>query len=192
MLPIVWLIITSFSDQMGPSASFIPKKWTFNNYVRLITDDSFPYWRWFLNTLFVAIVSCVISTLFVFMTSYTLSRLRFKWRKKFLNIGLILGMFPGFMSMAAIYAIIEWIGLSQSLFALILVYCAGAAMGYQISKGFFDTIHIHLMRLLLLMVLIKTPSSGELFLPLSKPILVYTALTTFTALGLTLYSSAIS
>lgn len=97
LLPIVWLVITSFSEQMGPSASFIPKKWTFNNYVRLITDESFPYWRWFLNTLFVAIVSCVISTLFVLMTSYTLSRLRFKWRKKFLNIGLILGMFPGFM-----------------------------------------------------------------------------------------------
>lgn len=179
LLPIVWLVITSFSDQMGPSASFIPKKWTFNNYVRLITDESFPYWRWFLNTLFVAIVSCVISTLFVLMTSYTLSRLRFKWRKKFLNIGLILGMFPGFMSMAAIYAIIEWIGLSQSLFALILVYCAGAAMGFQISKGFFDTISHSLDEAATIDGANKNTIFWRIILPLSKPILVYTALTTF-------------
>ena len=171
LLPIVWLVITSFSDQLGPSASFIPKKWTFQNYVNLVTDESFPYWRWFLNTLFVAVISCAISTLFIFMTSYTLSRLRFKWRKRFLNIGLILGMFPGFMSMAAVYAIIEWIGLSQSLFALILVYCAGAAMGYQISKGFFDTID----------GANKNTIFWKIILPLSKPILVYTALTTFIA-----------
>lgn len=179
LLPIVWLIITSFSAHQGPDSKFIPDEWTLDNYTRLFTDTSFPYWKWFLNTLFVAVVTCVVSTLFVFMTSYTLSRLRFKWRKKFLNIGLILGMFPGFMSMAAVYAIIEWIGLSQSLFALILVYCAGAAMGYQISKGFFDTISHSLDEAATIDGANKHTIFWKIILPLSKPILVYTALTTF-------------
>lgn len=178
LLPIVWLILTSFSAELGPQAHFIPKAWTFDNYINLGSSD-FPYWRWFFNTLFVAIISCVISTMFILMTSYTLSRLRFKWRKKFLNIGLILGMFPGFMSMAAVYAIIEWIGLSQSLFSLILVYSAGAAMGYQISKGFFDTISHSLDEAATIDGANKNTIFWRIILPLSKPILVYTALTTF-------------
>lgn len=178
LLPIVWLILTSFSGETGPQSHFIPKVWTFNNYVRL-GGEEFPYWRWFFNTLFVACISCVISTLFILMTSYTLSRLRFKWRKRFLNLGLILGMFPGFMSMAATYAIIEWIGLSQSLFALILVYSAGAAMGYQISKGFFDTISHSLDEAATIDGATKNTIFWRIILPLSKPILVYTALTTF-------------
>ncbi len=178
LLPIVWIILTSFSGESGPQSHFIPQKWTFDNYLNL-ANENFPYWRWFFNTLFVAIISCVISTLFVLMTSYTLSRLRFKWRKKFLNIGLILGMFPGFMAMAATYAIIEWIGLSQSLFALILVYSAGAGMGYQISKGFFDTISHSLDEAATIDGANKNTIFWRIILPLSKPILVYTALTTF-------------
>lgn len=179
LLPILWLVMTSFSGETGPQAHFIPKSWTFNNYINLFTSEDVPYGRWFLNTLFVAVISCVISTLFVLMTSYTLSRLRFKWRKRFLNIGLILGMFPGFMSMAAVYAIIEWIGLSQSLFALILVYSAGAAMGYQISKGFFDTIPRSLDEAATIDGANKNTIFWRIILPLSKPMIVYTALTTF-------------
>ncbi len=179
LLPVVWIIMTSFSGEEGPQSHFIPRVWTFQNYLNLGNNEDFPYWRWFANTLFVAIISCVISTLFVLMTSYALSRLRFKWRKRFLNIGLILGMFPGFMSMAATYAIIEWIGLSQSLFALILVYSAGAGLSYQISKGFFDTISRSLDEAATIDGANRNTIFWRIILPLSKPILVYTALTTF-------------
>ena len=124
-------------------------------------------------------LSCVISTLFILMVSYTLSRLRFKSRRKLLNLGLILGMFPGFMSMAATYSIMELFHLEGQLFALVIVYSAGAGLGYQVAKGFFDTIPRSLDEA----ARIDGATSNRIFwviiLPLSKPIIVYTALTTF-------------
>ena len=74
------------------------------------------------------------------MVSYAFSRLRFKARKKFMNVGMILGMFPGFMTMIAIYYLLKAMGLTQTLVALVICYSCGAGLGFQISKGFFDTI----------------------------------------------------
>ncbi len=177
---ILWLIIQSLREEKGASVAYIfPKTWTFNNYITLFTDEQYPFGKWFLNTFIVACLSCVISTLFVLMTSYALSRLRFKLRKKFMNLGLILGMFPGFMSMAAIYAIMSILGLSQNLFALVIVYSAGAALGFQISKGYFDTISRSLDEAARIDGATNFQIFYKILLPLTKPIIVYTALTTF-------------
>ena len=178
--PIVWLILQSFRGEPGITTSYLfPKQLTFDNYIRLFTDDQFPYGKWLLNTLIVAVCSCVISTLFILMVSYALSRLRFKSRKTFLNLGLVLGMFPGFMSMAAVYNIMDIFGLKQNLFALVIVYSAGAGLGYQISKGFFDTIPRSLDEAAKIDGATRNQIFWIIILPLSKPIVVYTALTTF-------------
>ena len=142
LLPIVWLIMQSFRGEGGATTNYIiPKIWTLDNYIKLFTETGlFNFPRWFMNTLFVAIISCILSTIIILLTSYAFSRLRFKLRVPMMNVVLILGMFPGFMSMTAVYHIIKAMGLAQSLYALILVYSGGAAMSYYISKGFFDTI----------------------------------------------------
>ena len=113
------------------------------------------------------------------MVSYTFSRLRFKSRKTFLNMGLILGMFPGFMSMVAVYAIMKVLGLTNSLIGLIIVYSAGAGLGYQVAKGFFDTIPHALDEAAKIDGATRHQIFWQIILPLSKPIIVYTALTTF-------------
>lgn len=138
VMPLAWLIMTSFRGETQVYIPYIfPKEWTFDNYIRLFTDTSVVnYPRWFLNTLVVAACSCVISTVAVLMVSYAFSRLRFKSRKKFLNIGMILGMFPGFMTMIAVYYLLKAMGLTQNLVSLIIVYSAGAALGYFIAKAF--------------------------------------------------------
>jgi len=196
LFPIIWLILTSFDGETGAvTRSLIPTNWSFNNYIKLFvqyeTDANgnevqvaadamqFPYMQWILNTLFVAVCSCVISTLLVLMVSYTFSRLRFKSRKTFLNMGLILGMFPGFMSMVAVYAIMKVLGLTNSLIGLIIVYSAGAGLGYQVAKGFFDTIPHALDEAAKIDGATRHQIFWQIILPLSKPIIVYTALTTF-------------
>ena len=142
ILPILWLILVSFRAEPGAYTAYIfPKTYTLNNYILLFTDTKlFDYPRWFMNTFIVAIITCAVSSIIVLLTSYALSRLRFKLRKPMMNVALVLGMFPGFMSMIAVYHILKAFGLTQSLFALVLVYSGGAALGYYISKGFFDTI----------------------------------------------------
>ena len=181
LLPIVWLIMSSFRKEPGAYTAFIiPKEVTLDNYTRLFTETTlFNYPRWFMNTLIVAIFSCIISTIIVLLTSYALSRLRFKMRKPMMNIALVLGMFPGFMSMIAIYHILKAFGLTQSLFALVLVYSGGAALGYYISKGFFDTIPKAIDESAMLDGASKNTIFWKITLPLSKPIVVYTILMAF-------------
>lgn len=183
ILPIVWLILVSFRAEPGAyTAYIIPKTFTLDNYKLLFTDTTlFNYPRWFMNTLIVAIVTCAVSTIIVLLTSYALSRLRFKLRKPMMNVALVLGMFPGFMSMIAVYHILKAFGLTQSLFALVLVYSGGAALGYYISKGFFDTIPKSIDESAMLDGASKNTIFWKITLPLSKPIVVYTILTSFIA-----------
>lgn len=181
ILPILWIILTSFRVEQGTYLPYFwPKGFSLDNYRRLFTDTSqFYFLRWFGNTFFVAICSCIISTFFVLSTSYTMSRLRFKLRKPFLNIALILGMFPGFMSMIAIYYILKGFGITQSLLALILVYSGGSGLGFYIAKGFFDTIPKALDEAAYLDGATKWQVFTKLTIPFSKPIIVYTILTSF-------------
>lgn len=179
--PLAYLVLHSFREEGYSSVSYLlPKQYSFNNYIKLFTDTTimnFP--RWFTNTLIVAIFSCIISTLAVMMVSYSFSRLRFKARRPLINIGMILGMFPGFMTMIAIYYLLKAMGLTQTLVALVICYSAGAGLGYQISKGFFDTIPRALDEAATIDGATKNQIFWKIILPMSKPIVVYTVLTSF-------------
>ncbi|MGN0462250.1 MAG: sugar ABC transporter permease [Ruminococcus sp.] len=179
--PLVWMVLHSFRAEGGSAVPYLmPETFSFKNYIELFTDTSllnFP--RWFLNTFVVACFSCVISTLSVLMVSYSFSRLRFKARKPLINIGMIIGMFPGFMTMIAIYYLLKAMGLTQTLPALVICYSAGAGIGFQISKGFFDTIPRALDEAATIDGATKNQIFWKIILPMSKPIVVYTVLTSF-------------
>ena len=183
ILPIVYLIILSFREEPGAYTTYLlPKSYTLQNYIQLFTDTSlFNYPRWFANTLLVAVCTCVISTVTILMISYCFSRLRFPSRKRLMNLGLIMGMFPGFMSMIAVYHLLKLVGLDQSLIALILVYSSASCLGYFIAKGFFDTIPKALDEAATIDGATRNQIFWKITLPLSKPIVAYTALTSFIA-----------
>lgn len=183
LFPIVWLIMQSFRGEQGAFTSYvIPKQWTLRNYTRLFTETKlFNFPRWFGNTFIVAVFTCIITTILVLLTGYAFSRLRFKMRKPLMNIILVLGMFPGFMSMVAIYHILKTFGLVQSLASLVLVYSGGAAMGYYIAKGFFDTIPRSIDEAAMIDGATKNQVFWKITLPMSKPIVVYTIMTSFIA-----------
>ncbi len=183
LLPILWLVITAFRAEPGAYTTYIlPKGYTLDNFTRLFTETSqFAFPRWYLNTLIVAVFTCLITTSLVLMISYAFSRLRFPTRKLFMNAGLILTMFPGFMSMIAVYHILKAIGLAKSLISLILVYSGGGALGYFIAKGFFDTIPRSLDEAATIDGANKNQIFWKIILPSSKPIVVYTAITAFIA-----------
>lgn len=184
LLPIVWVIITSFRDEKGAYfKTFIPKKWTFGNYIKLWTDTAnlnFP--QMFMNTFIIACFVCVISSFSVLAVAYTMSRLRFKLRKTFMNIAMIIGLFPGFMSMVATYYILKAFELTEGSMikvGLILVYSGGAGLGFYIAKGFFDTIPKALDEAATIDGATRFQIFTKITIPLSKPIIVYTILTSF-------------
>ena len=183
LVPVFWLVLSSFRAEKGAYTPYLwPKGFTFDNYIRLFTDTRlFNFPRWFMNTLFVAVCSCVITTILTLMVAYVYSRLRFKSRKGLMKISLVLGMFPGFMSMIAIYHFMKAIGLDQSLLALILVYSGGAALNYYIAKGFFDTIPKSLDEAARIDGANRHIIFWKIILPNSKPIVVNTAINAFIA-----------
>ena len=186
VFPIVWVILTSFRAEKGSYVStFFPQSFTLDNYVKLFTDTSilnFP--QMFVNTLIIAVCSCILSTFYVLAVSFCLSRLKFKLRWPYMNMAMILGLFPGFMSMIAVYFILKALGLTEGSLirlALILVYSGGAGLSFQIAKGFFDTIPIAVDEAALLDGCTRWQIFTKITLPLSKPIIIYTVLTSFMA-----------
>ena len=182
ILPLMWIILTSFRAEPGSYTSYFwPKGFTLDNYMRLLFEDQqFKFSQWFLNTFIVAVVSCIGSTFIVLAVSYALSRLRFKMRKPMMNVALILGMFPGFMSMVAIYYILKGLGLTENpLVCLTLVYISGSGLTYYIAKGFFDTIPVSLREAARLEGASEATIFTKIIIPLSKPMIVYTIINAF-------------
>lgn len=186
LFPIFWIVMTSFRAEKGSYIStFFPKSYTTANYVKLFTDTqvlNFP--RMFANTLIIAIFSCIISTFFILSIAYCMSRLRFRMRKPFMNVAMVLTMFPGFMSMIAVYFILKAVGLSEGSMirvALILVYSGGAGLTFYIAKGFFDTIPKTLDEAGYLDGCTRWNVFTRITIPLSKPIIVYTVIQSFLA-----------
>lgn len=196
LTPLLWVVLTAFRAEPGQfSASFFPKPYswlsddgtvkytqtyTLDNFKDLFTvREGFNFAKMWLNTFIVATISCLISTLFAISTAYVMSRMRFKLRKPFMNIALILGMFPGFMSMIAVYFILKSVDIHQTLLALVLVYSAGSGLGFYVCKGFFDTVPKALDEAAMIDGANKAQVFFKIILPMSKPIIVYQALNAF-------------
>lgn len=184
VLPIFWVILTSFRAEKGSYVTtFFPKSYTLDNYIKLFTDTSilnFP--QMFLNTLIIAICTCIISTIFVLSVSFCMSRMRFKMRKPMMNFAMIMGLFPGSMSMIAVYYILKAIGMTEGSvirISLIVVFSAGSGLGFYVAKGFFDTIPKSLDEAAIIDGATRWQIFTRVTVPLSKPIIVYTILTSF-------------
>lgn len=184
LIPIIWLVVTSFSGYKGINTMhFFPTEWSVDNYAQLFfrpdTVANFP--AWFQNSMVIGTCSCLISTMFVLMVSYAMSCMRFPSRKPLMSFAIILGMFPGVLSMIAIYFVMKLIGLTNSLFGLIIIYSAGSGLGYLICKGFFDTIPVSLRESARLEGASELTIFTRIVIPLSKPIIVYTVINSFLA-----------
>jgi len=185
LIPIVWLLVTSFGIDKGPNLStFFPKAYTLDHYKALLfpgTDTVNQFPQWFLNTFTIAIFTCIISTAFVLMVAYAMSCMRFKARKPMMNVAIILNLFPGVLSMIAVYFIMKEVGLTNSMTGMVIVYSAGSGMGYLIAKGFFDTISKSLRESAYLEGANEFTVFWKIIIPLAKPIIVYTVINSFLA-----------
>ena len=180
MFPILWILLTALRAEQGYYVGyFFPKHLTLKNFYDLFHNSAVPFGKWWVNTMIVAICGCILNTLIVLGTAFVLSRTRFSGRKPFMNILMIIGMFPGFMSMVALYNILKGLGLNQSIGALIIVGAAGAAMGYHITKGYFDTIPKAIDEAAIIDGASRLQIFTRITIPLSKSIIVYQVLGTF-------------
>lgn len=186
LFPFAGLILQSFRSyitEMGGMVNyFLPKKFSLDAYKFLFTGDC-QFLRWYGNTLVIAVFVAMFNTAMVLCVSFALSRMRFKGRTALMKFWLILGMFPGFLTMICLYFLLKQFGLTQAgaIPGLILINVASSGMGYYVCKGYLDTIPRSLDE----SARIDGASNARIFftmiLPLSKPIVIYTALVAFMA-----------
>ncbi len=184
LIPFFWLIMQSFRDGKGQFIStFLPTQYTLNNYKALFTEfDVMNFPRMFMNTLFISVCTCIISTFFVLSVAYSTSRLRWKMRKPYMNMAMVLNLFPGFMSMVAVYFILKALGMTEGKMipiALIIVFSAGAGSNFYVMKGYMDTIPKALDEAAALDGCTRWQIFTKVTLPLSKPMIVYQIITSF-------------
>jgi len=182
LFPFFGIMLESFRVETRMQVGYLwPEQFGFDNYIRLFKETDFL--NWFKNTAIMGVATAFLQTVFVLAMSYTLSRLRFKGRKTLMNFMLILGMFPGFLTMILIYKIFSDAGLTMQMapLGLIIVYCASSGMGYYVSKGFFDTIPKSLDEAARVDGATRWQVFYKVIMPLSKPIIIYTILMGFMA-----------
>ena len=182
LFPFVGILLESFKTETNMQTPYLfPKEFGFDHYIRLFKETDF--FKWFINTGIMGVATAVLQTFFILSMSYVLSRLRFKGRKGLMNFMLILGMFPGFLTMILIYKVFADAGLTANMapLGLIIVYCASSGMGYYVSKGFFDTIPKSLDEAARVDGATRFQVFYKVIMPLSKPIVIYTILMGFMA-----------
>ncbi len=182
LVPIIWLVVTSFSAYNGRNTStFFPTEWSLTQYEKLLTgaDTVANFPAWFMNTLVIAIATCVISTLFVLMVAYAFACMDFRGSKGLQNLSVIVNLFPGVLSMIAVYFVLKSVGLTNSHLGLILVYSGSSGLGYLIAKGFFGTVPKALQEAAKLDGASEARCFVQVVLPMSRPIIVYTIISSF-------------
>ena len=185
LIPFVWIVAHSFrGGSTGMySSTFLPKEYTLDNYIGLLTDiGTIKFPRMFVNTFVISIFACIISTFFVLSVSYCLSRVKWTMRKPYMNMAMVINLFPGFMSMVAIYFLLKAMGLTEGNripIALLICFTAGAGTGFTVMKGYMDTIPKALDEAALLDGCTRWQTFWKITLPLCKPMVVYQVITAF-------------
>lgn len=186
LAPFVMIVLQSFrsyNEAGGGMVDYLlPKTFSLDSYKWLFSSES-QFFKWYGNTFIIAFFITLGQTAMVLMVSYALSRMRFKGRELWMRVCLILGMFPGFLTMICLYFLLKNFGLTQAgaIPGLILIGVASSGMGYYVCKGFFDTIPKSLDEAARIDGASRARIFFTLTIPLSKPIIIYTALTAFMA-----------
>ena len=196
LFPVVYIVSSAFNASNDlQSAQVIPAHVTLHNFGALLHNNvtantgakqDVPYVHWFLNSMLIAGLTALFTTMLGALAAYAFSRFRFKGRRVGMLFLLLIQMFPQFVAIAAIYlivlnlgAIFPEIGLDKPA-AVVLVYLGGA-MGVQtwLMKGFFDTIPKELDE----SARVDGATASQIFwgviLPLAAPVLAVVALISF-------------
>ncbi|MDF2881456.1 MAG: transporter permease subunit [Clostridiaceae bacterium] len=185
ILPVLWVLSTSLdaiNSLSSTSLGLLPRKFTLNNYKEMLFGANSHFFTWFFNSVFVAVTTTILCLFLGITAAYACSRFRFKGRKTFLNMFLLLNAFPNILSIVAYYKILSSLNLVNTLSGLIIIY-AGGQLVFTVwnLKGYFDTVPYEIEEASLIDGATPFDIFSKIVLPLSKPALAVTSLFIFMA-----------
>jgi arabinogalactan oligomer / maltooligosaccharide transport system permease protein len=195
LFPIVYVTGAAFNEiptLVGASANPIPQKVTLDNFKTILSthqpDPTKPtahFAVWYVNSIVIPGVAAIFSVLMGAMAAYAFARFRFKGRRVGMLTLLLIQMFPAFLSLVAIYLILQSLGqvfpfAGLTRFGLILVYLGGAlGVNTWLMKGFFDTIPMELDESARVDGATATQIFWGVILPLAVPVLAVITLISY-------------
>jgi arabinogalactan oligomer/maltooligosaccharide transport system permease protein len=195
LFPIVYVTGAAFNQiptLVGASANPIPQHVTLDNFKTILSthqpDPTKPtahFAWWYVNSIIIPGVAAIFSVLMGAMAAYAFARFRFKGRRVGMLTLLLIQMFPAFLSLVAIYLILQSVGqvfpfAGLTRFGLILVYLGGAlGVNTWLMKGFFDTIPAELDESARVDGATPTQIFWGVILPLAVPVLAVITLISY-------------
>jgi arabinogalactan oligomer/maltooligosaccharide transport system permease protein len=179
--PLLWVVGSALNESAGIArASVIPDKMTIENFRKLFVD--YNYGRWYLNTLYVAVLTALFSIVIHTATAFIFARFKFKGRKIGLLSVMILQIFPSFMSLTALYMIAMNFNMLNNLNMLVIIYVAGGIPGnIWLVRGYMLNIPRSMDEAAAIDGVTKLQLFYKVILPLSVPIIFFITLTSFMA-----------
>jgi arabinogalactan oligomer/maltooligosaccharide transport system permease protein len=177
--PMLWVVGSALNESAGIARpSVIPEKITLENFKKLFVN--YNYGKWYLNTLYVAVLTALFSIILHTITAFIFARFQFKGRKMGLLSVMILQMFPSFMSLTALYMIAMNFNMLNNLNMLVIIYVAGGIpANIWLVRGYMLNIPRSMDEAASIDGVTKLQLFIKIILPLSMPIIFFITLTAF-------------
>ncbi len=180
--PLVYTVYAAFAPGNSiANLNIVPfkGKLTLDHFKYLFTQTH--YWLWFKNTFIIALWTTVLTVIISSLSAYIFSRFKFAFKKPLLMSLLVLQIFPSFVGMIAIYAILLRIGGLDTLWGLVLVYVAGnIPYNTWMVKSYMDTVSKNLDEAARIDGASHFKIYRKIILPVTKPIITFLAISSFT------------
>lgn len=140
LFPIYFMVLTAFKTNrelydLEAIPFWIRDGVSFRHFHHLFFKTNF--WRWLLNSLVVSAVSMLVSVAISIFAAYSLTRLRYPGRQAFGIAIFITYLVPPTLLFLPLTQIVNWLGLSDTLWSLLLTYptflipfCTWLLLGY--------------------------------------------------------------
>jgi len=182
LVPFWWIASMSFKtyEQIQFAVSiYVPKPFTWENYVGLWTGTRFPLW--FRNSLVTAVAVTLITTVVASLAGYAVARIRFPGRGAVASLILVLYLVPPALLFIPLYRVLAELGATNSLLALCLSYPTFTVpFCTWLLIGFFKALPEELEEAALIDGASRTQAFVRVLLPLAAPGLVASAVFAFT------------
>lgn len=185
-LPMGWMLITSFKS--GFAAMQFPPQWwpnepTLASYRKLLDPTNSvgqDFLRFFWNSLFVSLVSTILSVIVAVPAAYAFSRFDFPGRKFLFFAVLLRNMFPAVIFLVPLFILMRLLGLVNTHGSLVLTYLTfGLPLAIWLLKGFYDNIPYQLEQAARIDGATRFQAFLLIVMPLSTPGIIATAIYSF-------------
>lgn len=143
LLPFIWMLVTSFKiekDVFVYPIEWIPKQWNAIANYKEVWVGEYPFWKYYLNSVKVAVVTTFISALVSAMAAYGFSKIQFKGSGYVFVIVLATYMVPHQAILVPQFILYRQIGLFDSHLGLILLG-SFSVLGTFMLRQFFMGVH---------------------------------------------------